>query len=342
MNYLAKMTAETSTRYWVNNPTLEEARKALENSVHSCTTNPAHCSKILQTDPAYMKKVVRGVLESGVSLELAPEEVYHRACGDLMAIFRPHFDKTGGREGFVTIQEDPSREEDAGYIIAASMRAKAMGPNYMAKIPVTEPGLRVIDEMVKHNIPICATEIFSISQAFAVYELYRKAAEKYGNTPPMYVTHITGIMDDYFADLVKKEKIGVSPEALALAGTAVALKQYRLFKERGVPCTMLGGGVRNNGHFTDFVGGDMHITINWSTAVQLIDQNLPVEKTIDRVIPEAVIGELLEKLPNFRRAWEEDGLPVSEFANYGPVMLFRTQFMNGWSRLYDEVRLLSK
>ncbi|MCD8349824.1 MAG: hypothetical protein LUC93_04350 [Planctomycetaceae bacterium] len=342
MNYLFTMNAETKSRYWVNNPTFAEVKQALENGVHSCTTNPAHCSKILQTDPSYMKGKVREVLASGVSLDDAPEAIYHQACGDIMALFRDHYDKTGGKEGFVTVQEDPSREEDHEYILAASRRAKKLGPNYMAKIPVTESGLKVIAAMVEENVPICATEVFTLSQAFAAYDCYKKASEKSGNSPVMYITHITGIMDDYFTDLVKKEKIAISDKALAMAGTAVGLKQYKLFKERGVPCPMLGGGVRRTSHFTNFVGGDMHVTINWPTAVELIEKNPPVENAIDQAVPQDIIDELLEKLPNFRRAWEEDGLPISEFAQYGPVMLFRTQFMNGWSRLYDEVRLLAK
>lgn len=341
MNFLEKMTAETKTRYWVNNPTLDEARKALANKVHSCTTNPAHCSKILQTDPQYMRGVMRGVLASGVSLAEAPEAVYHQSCKDIMDVFRPHFDATGGAEGYVTVQEDPSREENVEYIVAASLRAHEMGPNHMAKVPVTSHGLEIIEHMVKHNIAICATEVFALGQAFAVCDVYEKSAQKYGNRPPMYVTHITGIMDQYFADVVQKEKISISPAAMSLAGTAVGLKQYRLFKERGIPCAMLGGGVRNMSHFTNFIGGDMHITINWSTAAELIKDNPPVEHAIDRIVPDEVVNELLDKLPNFRRAWEEDGLKTEEFADYGPVMLFRTQFMNGWSRLYDEIRMLA-
>ena len=340
MEYLRALAAETATRFWVNNPTLDEAKAALKAGVHSCTTNPAHCSKILQTDPAFMRQVIRDTLASGISPEDAPEKVYHNACKALMDVFRPLFDQGKG-EGYVTIQEDPRREEDAEYIIAASLRARAMGPNYMAKIPVHAAGLKIIGAMVEHNIPICATEIFTISQAIAVWNAYDAAAKRCGNRPPMFVTHITGIMDDYFMDLTKKEKLAVSPESLAMAGTAVALKQYRLYKERKIPCLMLGGGVRRKEHFTNFVGGDMHVTINWPTAEELIRLNPPIESRIDQELPASMIQELLDKLPNFRRAYEEDGLDVDEYADFGPVMLFRTQFLNGFSRLIDEIKSIA-
>ncbi len=85
------------------------------------------------------------------------------------------------------------------------------------------------------------------------------------------------------------------------------------------------------------MGGDFHITINWSTAEELIRLNPPVENRIDTPTPKEVVEELSAKLPNFRRAWEEDGMKEEEFADFGPVMLFKTMFLNGYIRLLDEI-----
>lgn len=155
----------------------------------------------------------------------------------------------------------------------------------------------------------------------------------------MYITHITGIMDQYFQDLVKKEHIELSKEALELAGTSIGLKIYRLLEEKGLKGILLGGGARGLHHFTNFVGGDMHITINWSTAIELNNTYKEAVSMIDREVPQEIIDELLEKLPNYKRAYEDGGMQVDEFADYGPVMLFRTQFMNGYSRLVDATHL---
>jgi transaldolase len=40
--YFRQMTAETPTRAWVNNPTLEEVDLALAQGAVGCTTNPAY------------------------------------------------------------------------------------------------------------------------------------------------------------------------------------------------------------------------------------------------------------------------------------------------------------
>jgi len=44
------------------------------------------------------------------------------------------------------------------------------------------------------------------------------------------------------------------------------------------------------------------------------------------------------EIPDFRRAYLEDGLTVDEFKDFGPVVLFRNSFLKGWSFLLDKIR----
>jgi transaldolase len=52
-------------------------------------------------------------------------------------------------------------------------------------------------------------------------------------------------------------------------------------------------------------------------------------------VPQKVIDELLEKLPDFKRGYLEDGLDVEEFEDFGPVRLFRSSFFKSWSRVME-------
>ncbi len=102
---------------------------------------------------------------------------------------------------------------------------------------------------------------------------------------------------------------------------------------------MLGGGARGLQHFTEMVGGDMHITINWKgTADKLIETDLPVVYRMDTPAPQYVIDELLDKVPDFRKAYNEDGLSIDEFEDYGPVLLFRSMFLKGWENLLQVIK----
>jgi transaldolase len=123
---------------------------------------------------------------------------------------------------------------------------------------------------------------------------------------------------------------------LKLAGLAVAKREYALLKERGYPGIMLGGGARKLEDFTELVGGDLAITINWDgTAQVLIDQDKPVVSRIGAAVDPALVAELYAKLPDFARAYDVDGMKPGEYYDFGGVELFRNSFLKGWRLLLE-------
>lgn len=336
-NYFDRVHAETQTRLWINNPSAAELDLALAAGVRNVTTNPAYCSKLFKSELAFLHSVIDEVIKNESNDEVAADLVYQKTSVRILKCLRTFYDGSEGREGFVTLQADPREDEDAEAIIAVSLRHRKLGPNYMAKIPVTRAGSQALETLIEQGVATCATEVFSVAQAIHICELYRRATGRSGKRPVFYVTHITGIFDEYLQRVVKRDGIDIAPSVLREAGCAVARKEYRLLKERGYAATMLGGGARVTEHFTEFVGGDVHITINWSTADELIRADRPVVSRIDAATPPKIIDELCEKLPDFRRAYEEDGLALDQFAGFGPVQLFRNNFIEGWYRLLAEI-----
>jgi len=49
--YFARVSAETPTRLWINNPTDDELRMALAAGAIGCTTNPAYAGGLLTRAP---------------------------------------------------------------------------------------------------------------------------------------------------------------------------------------------------------------------------------------------------------------------------------------------------
>jgi len=335
--YFDRIVAETPTRMWVNNPSREETRLAIANHAINCTTNPAYCSKLLVSDPEWLHEVIDDIVKDEPDDNVAADLALQKTAGWVMEQFRPLYEESGGKYGYVTIQADPREDHSADLIIEAALRHRKLAPNYMAKIPVISAGINAIEALVAENIPICATEIFSIAQTTHMCEVYQDAVKKTGNRPVFFITHITGIYDEFLAGVVKSEKIDLAPEALAQAGLIVGRKEYELVKERGYDTTILLGGARHTGHFTEFVGGDIHCTINWSTAQELIDLDLPVVSRIDAPSDPAMIDELKAKIPHFYRAYVDDAIPVEQFVDYGPVVHFRNAFMAGYTRLLEEI-----
>ena len=336
-DYFHHVAAETKTRVWVNNPSLSDVRNAMDAGAISCTTNPAYGSKLLKSDHDYMVGVIQSVVSDFSDDHQAADRIYQIISGRIMQEFLPLYDSSGGQEGFVTMQDDPRNDHAPELIIESTLRHAKVGANYMAKIPVIESGMAAMERLVELNIPICATEIFSVAQAADMCELYAAASAKSGNAPPFYLTHITGIYDEEIQSQVAAQGIDISEDIVRQAGTIVMRKQYRVIKERGFATTMLGGGARAPYHFTEWVGGDAHITINYSTFEELFALDPPIENRIHAEDDAAVIAELREKIPDFRRAYDDDGLAPREFADFKPLLRFRNNFIDGCDAVLREV-----
>lgn len=339
--YFEQVTAQTPTRLWVNNPTIEEVGKALEIGAIACTTNPTYAARILrlpETREAALHEVDKAIVETAGDTEAAAL-AQRRLIAEMAKGFMPHFEKTNGKEGFVSLQFDPRLEKDTAKIVAEALADFELIPNCIAKIPVIPSGMKAIDILVRLNKPVIATEIMAISQALAVCAVYEKASQESGNRPAFFVTHISGILDDQLKAEAEALGVAVSPEAMRLAGCAVAKKQYKLIQERRLPGIQLGGGARGLQHFTELVGGNAHVTMNWTGSIQVLEENAPVvESLMEEPVSKEIIEELCAKLPTFAKAYSEDGLAPDEFEDFGPVVRFRTQFLNGWNELLATIR----
>lgn len=339
--YFRQVAAQTDTRLWINNPTTEEVKKALDAGAIACTTNPTYSARMLrlpETREKALSIIDKSILEVPDDDEVAAI-VQRRLVADMAIGFMTHFQATSGREGFVSLQMNPYLEKDSSKIVAEALIDFALYPNCIAKIPVIPTGLVALDCLVRLNKPVIATEIMAISQAIAACETYQKASEESGHTPPFFVTHISGIFDEQLKAEAEAMGIKLSPEAVRIAGCAVAKKQYALLQKRGLPGILLGGGARDLHHFTEMVGGNAHVTLNWSGTALVLEENPPkIENLFDIPVPETIIRELSAKLTTFKRAYTEDGLKPDEFEDFGPVVRFRTQFMNGWNELLKTIR----
>lgn len=327
--YMDRVIQQTPTRFWINNPSGEELRKAVEAGAINGTTNPAYGSKLLQREPQFIEPIIAAVIRDVEDDLEAADLVYQRITARFMEAFLPLYEQSHGTQGMVTMQDDPCRDHESRLIVEAALRHATVGANYLAKIPVMPTGMEAMAELIGRDIPICATECFSIAQTVAMCALYEEVSKETGKSPPFFITHITGIYDEELQAQVERDGIDIAPERLKLAGSIIARKQYRLVKESGYRTTLLGGGARGTHHFTEFVGGDFHITMNWSTIAELNEMDGEVVNRIDPEDPPDLVEELREKIPDFRRAYDDDGLTPDEFEPFAPLQRFRNNFIAG-------------
>jgi len=339
--YFHRVTSQSPTQFWINNPTREQCDWAITEGALGCTNNPSYSQKMFDhpDEGAYASVILEEVLREFKDDDEAIEVFQRRLVKPIADKFMPIFQHTSGQHGYVSIQGDPIREDDPNIVIADARENRKLSPNICCKIPTTTAGMKAMEVLVAENVPLNATEIFGISQMISICEMYEKMSSQSGKSPKLFISHIAGIYDDFLRNYVEQNQVDISPDVLHQAGLAVARKAYQIMKERGYHATFIGGGARGLYHFTEMVGADACITINWEgTADKLIETNPPVVYRLFNPVPQKVIDELLEKLPDFRRGYLEDGLEIEEFEGFGPVQLFRNSFTKSWKRILDLIK----
>jgi transaldolase len=332
IGYFHACLARCGTGLWVNNPTPAEAAWAVARGALGCTTNPTFAARMLEQRPEVQATARRARDEHGDGAAA----VVQRAClAPICPIFAPQWTGVGGLRGWVSIQGDPFREDDAQAILDEARAVDAIAPNAIAKIPVTAAGLAAIDILVRENRPVLATEIFALAQARAVCETWQRASRASGHAPALFVTHITGIYDEHLRRSPAASNL--DPWLLGQAGILLARRQRRMLRQHGWPGQQMGGGVRGRQHWTAMVGGDLVVTLNPSTIDELEREPAPVAAIFEQDEDPGAMRALRAALPDFDVAWELDGLAVADFADYGPVRLFRSMFEAGWHKLQTAV-----
>jgi transaldolase len=153
----------------------ELARLVEEDAVVGVTSNPSIFQQAISHGNAYDKQLralvaERGALPPGDTfLELATADVA-TAC-DLL---RPVWERTHGRDGFVSIEVDPNIAYDtlAQCEEATRLHETIARPNLLVKIPATRPGLAAIEEMTAAGRSINVTLIFSVDRYVEVAQAY--------------------------------------------------------------------------------------------------------------------------------------------------------------------------
>jgi transaldolase len=125
---------------------------------------------------------------------------------------------------------------------------------------------------------------------------------------------------------MEKEKISTDPGYLEWAGVAVFKRTYTLFQERGYRIRLLSAAFRNHMHWSEFIGGDVVISPPCSWQKRYNASDIEVVPRMQKPVDGHIVNDLLKRFPDFRRAWDEDGLSVDDFDSFPPTVRTLRQF----------------
>jgi transaldolase len=149
----------------------------VDQGIRGVTSNPTIFAKAISGQDTYDKEF--GALITTKSVEDAYWDLVVDDITAALAILRPVYDTSDGRDGFVSVEVAPSLAHDTGGTTTAAraLHARIDQPNVLVKIPATPEGLPSIHQMISEGHSINVTLIFSIARYDQVIEAYLSGLE---------------------------------------------------------------------------------------------------------------------------------------------------------------------
>ncbi|GAB4369261.1 MAG: bifunctional transaldolase/phosoglucose isomerase [Deltaproteobacteria bacterium] len=211
-----------------------ELQDMVNAGVRGVTSNPTIFEKAIAGSADYDEELLRLVQEGR-----SDEEIYQaltvediRRAAD---IFLPLFTKTGGGDGYVSLEVSPLLAHDTDGTVAEGRRlfAAVNRPNVMIKVPATPSGVRAIPILIGEGIHVNVTLIFSVAQYEPVAEAYLKGLEilsksggdvgKVASVASFFVSRVDAAVEADFG----KTGIPAPSEQVAIDNVRVAYARFR-------------------------------------------------------------------------------------------------------------------
>lgn len=215
-----------------------------EDGLSGVTSNPAIFEKAIAGSDLYVDQL-REVAETANS----PQEIYEalairdiQTAADVMAEV---YDRTGGKDGFVSLECNPILANDTQATIEETRRLWRLVDrrNVMIKIPGTAEGIPAIEQGIYEGININITLLFSLHAYDQTMEAYirgleRRAAENkpidnISSVASFFVSRIDTAVDkelerriEQTADAEEKEKLQSLLGRIATANAKLAYQRY--------------------------------------------------------------------------------------------------------------------
>jgi len=151
-------------------------------------------------------------------------------------------------------------------------------------------------------------------------------------------TIMVGRLDDWLKVVAERDSITLDPGYLEWAGVAAFKRAYALYQERGFRARLLSAAFRNHMHWSQFVGGDVVVSPPFAWQVRLNNSGIEPVPRMDEPVRPDIVAALYERLPDFRHAYDEDGLRPEEFLSFGATRRTLRQFLAATDELGRLVR----
>ncbi|MCA1978784.1 MAG: transaldolase [Thiobacillus sp.] len=238
----AQQTAALGQSLWLDNLSRSLihdgilARHIAEHGISGVTSNPAIFQNALATSPWYADDLAK-LRSSEPDLERRFEAL---AIPDIQAacdLLDPVYERTGGRDGYVSLEVAPRWAYDAGKTIEEAQRLSAAvnRRNLLVKVPGTPEGVTAFEALTTLGINVNVTLLFSLAQTQAIFDAYirglaaRAAAggdvRKSRAVASLFLSRVDTLVDAQLAAIGTQEALAMQGKA-AVAMAKLAYQHY--------------------------------------------------------------------------------------------------------------------
>ena len=154
------------------------ARLIAEDGISGVTSNPAIFEKAIAGSTDY-DGAIRAMARDGASISAIYERLTVEDVGRAADLLRPVYDRSAGRDGFVSLEVSPQLADDTDGTIAEARHlwAALNRPNVFIKVPGTRAGVPAIRTLTADGISINVTLLFAVDRYQAVAEAFISGLE---------------------------------------------------------------------------------------------------------------------------------------------------------------------
>jgi len=215
-----------------------------EDGLRGMTSNPAIFEKAITGSHAYDTDI-RTMARAGQSAAAIYEALTQRDVQSGADAFRPVYDRTDGRDGYVSLEVNPHLAHDTKGTLAEARRlwAALNRPNVFIKVPATLAGLPAIQQLITEGINVNVTLLFGLPRYLQVAEAYLaglqarmssgKPVQRVASVASFFVSRIDAWVDPLLEARIAQggPTAGLAKELRGKVAVASAKLAYQLYKD---------------------------------------------------------------------------------------------------------------
>jgi transaldolase len=216
------------------------ARLIDHDGLAGVTSNPAIFEQAINGHADYDAAIV-DLARRGLTTEQIYEAIVLEDIARAADIFRPVYDRTGARDGYVSIEVSPrlAYETEPTLVAARYLWGRLQRPNVMIKVPATVQGLPVIRRLIAEGINVNVTLLFGLGRYREVTETYLtgledrlaagKPLENIASVASFFLSRIDVLVDKRL-DALSRDRGDETHSLRGRAAIAYARLAYQIFK----------------------------------------------------------------------------------------------------------------